>query len=380
MMALIVPLLTIVGIRDGIVGTLTARLLADPVNRELVPRGTRNYDAAFLGRVAALPDTAFLSPKTRSLSATVELAKPGHPLIPADLVPTGPGDPLLAETAAGAAGLDLDLGEAYVSEDVAERLSVSPGDRLKARVGRVNPSTLKEEIGTVEFLVLGVVPRHRVRGLYLFCSLSHITSLEHWRDGYSAPALGLAGPPRPDKPQIYGGFRLYSKDLDGVDRLRRALLDEGVDTSTRAADIQRVKSISRAFDVVFLTLFAVVGGGAFASAASGSLDQVAKMRRSLSVLALLGLSKLRLLIFTMFQAALTGLLASGLAAALCLGVARFLNRYFASDLVEGGSVCVLSPWILVAAGAVTVAFMTAASGCAYFSLAEIEPSEGMRDV
>jgi hypothetical protein len=179
---------------------------------------------------------------------------------------------------------------------------------------------------------------------------------------------------------MYSRFRLYSKDLDGVERLRLHLLNLGVNSLTQAAQIKLVKDLDHSFTVVFLALFVVVGGGAFASAASGSIDQVIKTRRSLAVLALLGISKFKLLIFTMVQSALTGLLAALGAEALFLLLAKTLNSYFGGSLGSVDEVCSLSAYKLLAAALILILFMTTASGCAYTSLADIEPSEGMRDV
>jgi hypothetical protein len=185
---------------------------------------------------------------------------------------------------------------------------------------------------------------------------------------------------KPETQLPFSRFRLYSKDLDGVERLRRHLAGLGVDTVTQAAQIKLVKDIDHSFTVVFVAMFVVVGGGAFASAASGSIDQVLKMRRSLAVLALLGISKIRLLIFTMFQAAMTAILATVGAESLFLILAKTLNAYFGGNLGSVDEVCSLSSTKLALAGFITVFFMIAASGCAYTSLADIEPSEGMRDV
>lgn len=375
-----VPMLTVLGIRDGIIGTMTRRLLENPRNMELTPVGSQNFEEEFFEKLRAHPDTRFVIPETRILSATMELVKKGFATFPGDLSATGPGDPLLQDTveAGAAAGRDLELNEVYMAEALAEKMGLNPGDQITGRVGRRRGSVNESE--ELALTLVGVIPRHITPGYNIFCSLDLMRMTEEYRSGYAVPALEWPGTPRPDVPYIYSRFRLYSKDLDGVSRLRTHLQSLRVETYTQAAQIELVKNLDHSFTVVFITLFIVVGGGAFASAASGSIDQVAKMRRSLSVLALLGMSKGQLLIFSMFQAALTGFLASAGAEALFLGVAQVLNGYFGGSLGLGEHVCVLAPWKLAAAAGITVFFMTGASGCAYSSLAEIEPSEGMRDV
>jgi predicted lysophospholipase L1 biosynthesis ABC-type transport system permease subunit len=272
----------------------------------------------------------------------------------------------------------MGLLDVYMAEALAERMGLKAGDSVTGRIGRRRGRVTESQEVTLN--LLGVIPRHITPGYNIFCTLDLMRMTEEYRSGYSVAAFNWPGEPRPEAHYIYARFRLYAKELDGVGRLRDQLLSQHIDTYTQAAQIELVKNLDHSFTVVFITLFVVVGGGAFASAASGSIDQVAKMRRSLSVLALLGLSKGQLLIFTMYQAALTGLLASLGAEGLFLGVAEVLNSYFGGSLGLGESVCSLAAWKLGAAAAITVVFMTGASGCAYSSLAEIEPSEGMRDV
>jgi putative ABC transport system permease protein len=380
MVAFMVPMLTVLGVRDGIVGTLTARLLENPRNLELTPKGSLNLRREFFDSLAAQPDAAFVTPETRSISATINLSVPDRPSFDADLSASGAGDPLLRETAeaVGRLGSPLGLKEIYLAEAVAEKLGLKAGDTVKGRVGRKRRN--RDEYVSVDLTVLGVVPRYITPGYNAFCSLDLMRMTEDYRSGFSAPVLGWEGDPKPEGPERYARFRLYSKDLDGVERLRLHLLRQGIDSYTQAAQIELVKRLDHSFTVIFVALLAVVGGGAFASAASGSVDQVAKMRRSLSVLALLGLSKFQLLIFSMFQAALTGLLAALAAEGLFWAMAEALNSYFGDSLGLGERVCYLAPFKLALAGGLTVFFMVAASGCAYVKLADIEPSEGMRDV
>ncbi|MDR1310242.1 MAG: hypothetical protein LBL95_10170 [Deltaproteobacteria bacterium] len=379
MIAFMVPMLTVLGIRDGIVGTLTRRLLDNPRNLELSPIGTQSFKPEFFEEVAGHPDAAFVIPETRAISATMNLMAEGFPSFDGDLSATAPGDPLLRE-AYEASGLDRPLaaGEIFVSQGVAEKLGLQAGSRLEGRVGRRRQG--RDEYARLPLEVLGVIPRHVTPGYNVFCSLDLMRMTEDYRSGFAIPELGWDGAERPLEQAPFSRFRLYSRDLDGVERLRVFLLDFQVNAVTQAAQIRLVQDLDHSFTVVFLALFVVVGGGAFASAASGAIDQVAKMRRSLSVLALLGISKSRLLVFTACQSALTGLLATIGAEALFLLLAKTLNAYFGDSLGAGEAVCVLSARKLAAAALLAVLFMTAASGCAYTSLADIEPSEGMRDL
>lgn len=92
-------------------GSLTGRLLSDPRNLEVRPAGMGQYSLAWIAALRDNPDTAFIIPQTRSISAQLELFPAGETDDPAntnassqsnlakatkvDLIPSAPGDPLL---------------------------------------------------------------------------------------------------------------------------------------------------------------------------------------------------------------------------------------------------------------------------------------------
>jgi putative ABC transport system permease protein len=381
MVAFLVPLLTMLGLKVGIIGTLTTRLLQDPRNLQITPYGGPTYDEEFFQKLSSHPDAAFIIPGTRTTSATIALKKPGFAEIQPNLSATAKGDPLLkdAKSAIAMEDRDLEIGEVFVSQRVAEKLDLKPGDTVTGITGRIVDK--QDQYASTTLKVLGVVPSYITTSEAVFSSLAFLVMTEDFRsNGYGVPELGWPGIEKPPGIRPYPNFRLYAKNLDGVDRLRRYLMALMVETNTKAAEIERVKNIDRSFTVVFYVLLVVVGLGAFVSSASSSLDQVAKMRRSLSVLALLGFNKSKLFIFTVFQGVLTGLLAALVSEGVFLGVSKFINSYFGSSLQMGDRICVLLPNMYITVIALTTAFMTASSACAYYSLSTIEPSEGMRDV
>lgn len=376
--AFLTPLLALMGVRDGIIGTLTQRLINNPRNLEISPASGGRFDRAFFERLAARPDTAFVIPETRTISASLQLTAPEGPSLWAGLSPTGPGDPLLAQAVSVQAGGLSELGQIYISESVAEKLALKAGDRLKGQVSRKREGRL--EAASLDLTVVGIVPRHMMSLDQVYGFLRLLEMTEDYRNGFAVPELGWPGNEKPPAPPAYVGFRLYAQDFDGVESLRRHLEGLGLEVYTRAEDIATVRSLDRSFSVVFVVLALVVGFGAFASASSSALDQVAKMRRSLAVLRLLGFSTGKLALFSMSQAALTGLLAALTADGLFLIVAGVLNSYFAASLGFGERICWLSPAKLLATAGVSFVFMLAASATAGLSLSSIEPAEGMRDV
>lgn len=381
--AFLVPLLTLMGVKDGIIGTLTQRLIDNPRNLEITPVSGGRFAPDFFSALAAQNDVAFVIPETRTISASVQLSGHEGENLWVGLIPTGPGDPLLAQGNGSGAGSPAGAGgmadnQIFISESAAEKLGLKVGDKTTGLVSRKREGRL--ESATVELEIIGLVPRHVMSLDQVYGLLSLLEMTEDYRNGFSVPALNWPGADKPSGPKSYAGFRLYARDFDAVDRLRQSLEAQGLEVYTRAEDIATVRSLDHSFTVVFLVLALVVGFGAFASASSSALDQVAKMRRSLAILRLIGFNARRLIAFSMSQAALTGLLAAVIADGLFLIIAGVLNSYFAGSLGFGERICWLAPAKLLAAGGISFVFMLAASATAGLSLSSIEPSEGMRDV
>ena len=375
-----VPLLTLLGIKEGIIGALTMRLIENPRNLELTPVGVGRFEADFFRNLAEHPDTAFITPETRSISAAIQLqaAEDGEARW-VDLSATGPGDPLLDQVLAetGSAGVPADR-LIHLSAAAAENLMVKAGAHILGSVSRKVGGRMEK--AELELYVAGVIPRHVVSREMAFVPLPLMEMTEDYRNGFSAPLLDWPGQDKPPGPTRYASFRLYAKALDGVERLRQYLAADNLEVYTKAEEIALVRSLDHSFTVIFIVLGSVVGLGAFASAASSALDQVAKMRRALALLRLLGFNTIGLLVFVMSQAALTGLLAAALADGLFMLIATVLNDYFGPSLGFGERVCWLGPEKLLSAVGISVGFMLAASAVAGWKISGVEPSEGMRDV
>jgi len=377
--AFLVPLLTLLGVKEGVIGALTARLINNPRNLELTPVGAGRFDRDFFQDLASRPDTAFVIPQTRSLSAVIQLRAGSGKEAWIELSATGPGDPLLGEAQTSPLPAGWPAGQViYLSAAAAETLGFQPGQTLQGSVSRKVQGRLEK--AALDLAVAGVVPRHLASREAAFGPLSLLEMTEDYRDGFAAPALGWPGRAKPPGPENYAGFRLYARDLDGVERLRLALAAKGLEIYTKAEEIALVRRLDNSFTVVFIVLGLVVGLGAFASVSSSALDQVAKMRRSLALMRLMGFNSGGLMVFNLSQAALTGFLASALANGLFLSIAAVLNSYFGPSLGFGESVCRLGPGHLLAAAGASLAFMLAASATAGWRLSGVEPAEGMRDV
>jgi len=93
--AVLAPLLVLFGLKYGLVTSMLTALAENPENRELKPLGSGHYTAAWFRGMRARPEVAFVSPRTRTLAATLELSSKTAPVIlPAELIPIGSARPL----------------------------------------------------------------------------------------------------------------------------------------------------------------------------------------------------------------------------------------------------------------------------------------------
>lgn len=377
----LVPLLLLLGIRNGIVGTLEERLLENPALLGVTPSGSGpGYTRAWLEALAGRPDVAFVIPKTRDISATVQMEAGGAGdssenarFSPVDTEPTGPGDPLLERFHAVPDGRD----KVTLSALAAERLGVRPGDKVRVRLGRATPSG-GLEARTLELGVAAVLPPEAEARALGFILLPLLEDMENYRDGFAVPAFDAPGGTPPAE-RRFARFRLYARDMDSVAQLREHFLNLGVEVQTSARDIQTFQQIRAALTALFILIAATVGAGFAASTASAMLAAVRRKDRDLGMLRLLGFPGSAILIFPLVQTQATAFCGALLAGALALCTGTGLDLLFAS-VFDGAAVTrlPLSHFLLTGAG-VSILSLLASLPAAARAL-RVEPSEVLRMV
>lgn len=407
--AVLAPLLVLFGLKYGLVATLTERLLADPRTRELLPVGSGRYDAAWFEHLRARPEVGFVVPRTRQIAATAELrplpgaatsdtppaalptaaatappaaAAPGSAESPppapgvrpltVELIPSAPGDALLARwQLAVPEGTQLVL-----SQPAAEKLGLAVGARIEAVIVRTRAG--REEAARVRMQVGGIAPLAAFDRDGAFVALDLLEAAEDWRDGFGVPRLDWPGEARPGKGRVYPGFRLYARTLDDVAPLRSALVAEGLEVVTQADAIDNVRRLAHNLDLLFAAIAALGGSGYVAATAAASLATVERKRRELSLLRLLGLPTRGLLLFPLAQAASTAVFGLLLAFALYFGASLGLNLLFATD--DSERLCRLLPQHAAIAVIATLSAVALAALIGGLRATRIEPSEGWREV
>jgi len=373
LVAVIAPLLVMFGLKFGLVGSLTERLERDPSVREVIPMGGGRFSRAFIEQLALRPDVAFALPRTRQIASTADLSSPAQEQgVNVEMIPTAAGDPLVGDIAPVER-----IDQILLSKTAAEKLGVRAGDWLDATFSRqVAGRVQSQHIGLKVTAVLNLEAFGRDG---MFVSLTLLEAVEDYRDGRAVEAFGWAGDvSQPESERVFPAFRLYARDLDDVEPLRRYFADRQLLVSTQAQAIAQVRSLSRNLSIVFWVIAALAVAGAVAAVFAGALAAIERKRRELSVLRLLGLTTGALLLFVVLQACYSGLLASLISIGLYRIVERCLNHLFVQGPGEYASL-LLSGHFLVAAVAVLVASASAAA-LGGWRVAGIQVSEGIRDV
>ena len=367
LVAVIAPLLVLFGLKFGLVSSLTERLETDPATREIIPLGGGRFSAAFIEQLGQRSDVAFALPRTRQIAATAQVGT-----LTLEMLPTAPGDPLLA-------GLPIPHGldQIVLSHTAAEKLAARPGDWLETSFARQVAGQVQAQHTRLQ--VLAVLPLEAFARDGLFAGLGLLEAAEDYRDGRAVAALGWAGDAVGlSEQRVYPAFRLYARSLADVEPLRVFFTGQNLLVSTQANTIAQVQSLSRNLSIVFWIIAGLALAGAFAAIFAATLAAVARKRRELSVLRLLGFSTGALLLFVLLQA----LYSAGFAAVLSGGLYGLaeaaLNKLFVQVPGEYASHLLARHYGLALAAVLGVSAVAAASGG--WRVARIQASEGIRDV
>jgi putative ABC transport system permease protein len=371
--AVLGPMLILFGLKFGIIGSMLDNLIEDPRNREIRPVGSGRYDRVWIEQMRNRPEIAFIVPRTRAIAATIELKSvSGKQIIPVEMIPTDRGDPLLRQRQ-----LPQGMQQLILSASAARKLRVRAGDTVSGSIARRYKG--RSERVHVSLKVTDVAPTASFSRDGAFVPLYLLEAAEDFRDGHAVPALGWGGTATTEE-RSYPSFRLYAQSIYDVSPLSEALAKLGIETSTRAADIDIVRNMDRNLSAVFW-LIAVIGLAGFSLSLSASLwANVDRKRKELSVLRLVGLRTADIVWFPVIQSAFTALFGWLVACLIFLLVSYTINHMFANQLESGETLCRLLPSHLIFALGLTLAASILAASMAGYRAARIEPSEGLREI
>lgn len=374
LIAVIAPLLLLFGLRFGIVSQLQQDLAKDPRNLEIRMLSSASYDQTWIERLRSRPDVGFVMGQTRSLNTLADLQTDGsHFIENAEVIPTGSGDPLLGS-------LQLNQNnDVVLTQEAARKLAVNVGDSINMRVSRQLDE--RQEWGRKSLNVAGILPATYFNRAAIFAHPDLLLTLEYYRDGFATPALGInSGEMILDKAPRYARARLYAKDIEHVATLERDLRAQRIETVSRLADIENVKSINRVLGVIFNTIAATALIGCIASLVGSFIANVDRKRKHIAVLLLLGFTEPTVGLYVVLQGILLSLLAYVGGYGIYLLASQVFNQALAANTTTGQMLCKITLMHSLLAMILTtmVAILVAAIG-AYRAI-NIEPAQSLREV
>ncbi|NNF97775.1 MAG: FtsX-like permease family protein [Desulfobacteraceae bacterium] len=375
--AVLAPLLVLFGLKNGIINTLADRLITDPRNMEISPVGSGRYTKEWFEAAAKMSRVSFVIPQTRSIAANMVLVYENDrntATLGVDLIPTGPGDPVVEKWGQ----VPVEPTGIVLSASAAQKLGVDEGITVSGRIGRTSGG--RRENVTIRLTVVAVLPIGAFPVDAAFIRLALLEAIEDYRDGFGSDEFGWPGNSRADIPRTFPSFRMYARNIYDVSDLRDLFTAQGVEVYTKAAEIDVVRNLDRSFTLIFRLIAVVAVFGYFASMASNVLANVNRKSRHLGIIRLIGFSTRSIMLFPMVQAVATGVAGTLVAMVLYLATGGIINRLFTRFMAGGEYVCDLSAMHMGVAFLTTLAMSALASAFAAYRVARIQPSEVIRDV
>lgn len=366
--AVLAPLLVLFGLKTGAVERARAELIENPRARQITNLTTGSFDEAFLRRLQARPEVEFVALRARSLNSEAFFARTDRPATAraAELVPSGPRDPLLR-------GAPPPAPEEIVPQaNFAARLGLQPGMSVQMRI----PAATGREPLLVTLRVAAIAPVAATgrEAVLVHPTLQRLVSahVDQLLPQGATLADAAALPAAPAE-----GFRLHVRELRDVVALDAALRAEDIAVESRAEEVAALFALDRALGLLFAVLAGLGGLGYLVSLGVGLYAGVERKLRELSLLRLVGFRRRDLVLFTLAQAALTGAAGALLAAGTALAIQAGLNRFW--PVAEAGnalSAIALPHLVIAVAGTIAAAALAAAFAGARAS--RIRPAEGLR--
>jgi putative ABC transport system permease protein len=383
-MALLVPILTFWGLWQGIIGKLKDEIIKNPLNTEIISTGVRDFTPYFFDELEKNPNIKFVIPESRATVLPIELKSDETDYAKSQKVyikSTKKGDPYLSYVSLEDQNSEVGFNDIYINSDIAKDFSVQKGDTLIISLTRRPVGQIHYDSEQIIMNVRGVIPVGIISNDWVQGNLCFAKTIDDYLIGKSISKDEWYGSSKNNcLSNTYQKFRLYAKDIDTVEFLSDDFRKLNIEVDTNAAKIIEVKSLDKAFKIVFNSLLFIVVIGALASVISSTIYLVIKNRKSLAGLSLLGMGKMPLQLFISTQVIISSFIASLLACGCFILVSYMINQNFNKGLVGVDNICSLSINQLGLSVVIVVVVMFIASLLSYFKLQYIEPSEGMRDV
>lgn len=375
LVAVIAPLLLLFGLKHGVVSQLQTDLLSDPHNLEIKMLSSGAFSENWIGRLQNKPEVGFAIGQTRSLNTQADLYVDNRHFVEnAEVIPTAKGDPLLGDLS-----VDLQDTQVILSESAARQLNVKSGDTIQLRVLR-KLNQLNER-GETSLGVVAVLERSSFPRPAIFVNSALLVGLEQFRDGMHIPQLGLeTGTPATDAPVVFAKVRLYAKNVDDVASLGDWLANQGMENTSRVAEIEAVKAINRVLTLIFSAIAFTALIGCVASLIGAFIANIDRKRKDLATLRLLGFGNKPIAGYVVLQALIVTTLAYIAGLGLYMLVSEIFNMVLVSSRETSGFSVQIRFLHAVAAFFLTMFIAVLVSFIGALRAVRIQPAESLREL
>jgi putative ABC transport system permease protein len=164
-----------------------------------------------------------------------------------------------------------------------------------------------------------------------------------------------------------------------VPALVAALQEQGIETRSRVEDVAALLALDRNLAAGF-TVIATVGGTGFVLGLGAALwASVARKRRTLSLLRLMGMRRATLVLIPVWQGISYAVAGSVVGTALAVGAARLVNSLSLLGAADGRELARIGADEFLAATLLAAGAAVLASAVAAMRAAAADPAEGLRD-
>ncbi len=243
--AAIIPLLLILGLKEGTMATLRQRLASDPVNLEVRMPRTTALTRHEVQQIRDLPGVGFCVPCTRALAASAMLYPVNNPAEKQEsyLIATADGDPLLQRYACPVP----QEGEIVIGSAIADKTGLTVGQRVTVEAScRMQGRLVRSG---QECKVVGILPPESGASKQSFVPLSLVIGVEEFVEGLRHGIDAVSGGVIPQP--VYHGIWLDTPAAIG--KMRAGMwgiacpFKEQRDPSTQEIQAGCVKSGSKLF-------------------------------------------------------------------------------------------------------------------------------------
>lgn len=377
--SILAPIIVLHGIHTGVIEQMRHRLLKDPAVLVVIPIGSKGkgFSEEFIESVRSREECEFAIGRTRDVAAELQITTDVGKSLIISLEATSEGDPLMIRNGINSFPTSSPNNfEMVVTNDVAKRLNIKVGDKVRASLGR-RLVTGKFERKVLEISIKNILPAKAVSMTSGFIDLNFLVSIQNFRDGLNVDLFKIKGDELPEH-NHFESFRAYVRDLDSVESFEEWFKSQNVEVKTRSRDIANIRNVDQSLSIIILVITATSCIGFFAFMMSTIHANVRRKWKMLGMLRLLGYSRLSMLCFPIFQAVVTGILGVLLSFILYGIVAYIIDSLF-SMVDTDVKVCMVPTVDFISILIVIQLIVIGASLKAALKASSIDPSIVMRE-